>query len=31
MSDLAYVALTVVFFAFTLWYAQACDRGIGAN
>lgn len=31
MLDIAYVALTIVFFAIALGYARACDRGIGAS
>jgi hypothetical protein len=31
MSDIAYMALTLAFFAIALWYVQACDRGIGAS
>jgi hypothetical protein len=31
MLDLVYVAILVAFFAVALWYARACDRGIGAS
>jgi hypothetical protein len=31
MLDLVYVAITIAFFLITLWYARACDRGIGAS
>ncbi len=29
MLDLAYVALTVLFFVAAIGYADACDRGLG--
>jgi hypothetical protein len=31
MLDLAFVLITIAFFALSLGYAAACDRGIGAN
>jgi hypothetical protein len=31
MLDVVFVLITVVFFAVTLGYAAACDRGIGAT
>jgi hypothetical protein len=31
MLDVLFVLITVVFFAVTLGYAAACDRGIGAT
>lgn len=31
MLDLVYVAIVVAFFAAAVWYARACDRGIGAS
>ena len=31
MLDLAFVLITIAFFAIALGYATACDRGIGAN
>ena len=30
-SDIVYVAITVAFFLIALWYARACDRGIGTS
>jgi hypothetical protein len=29
VADLAFVALTIAFFAIALAYASACDRGLG--
>lgn len=31
MLDVVYVAMVVFFFGAALWYARACDRGIGAD
>jgi len=31
MLDIVYVAIVIAFFAVALWYARACDRGIGAS
>ena len=31
MLDIVYVAITVAFFLIALWYARACDRGIGTS
>jgi len=31
MLDIVHVAITVAFFVIALWYAQGCDRGIGAS
>jgi len=31
MLDVVYVAIIGAFFGVALWYARACDRGIGAN
>jgi len=31
MLDLIFIAIAVAFFAVSLGYAAACDRGIGAN
>lgn len=31
MLDLVYVLITVAFFALSLGYASACDRGVGAS
>jgi hypothetical protein len=31
MLDVVFVLITIAFFAVTLAYAAACDRGIGAS
>ena len=31
MLDIVYVAITVAFVVIALWYARACDRGIGTS
>jgi hypothetical protein len=31
MLDLAFVLITIAFFAVSLGYAAACDRGLGAS
>lgn len=31
MLDIAYVAITIVFFAIAFGYASACDAGIGGD
>jgi hypothetical protein len=31
MLDVAFILITVAFFAVSLAYTAACDRGIGAN
>jgi hypothetical protein len=31
MQDLAFIALTVAFFAVALAYVKACDIGLGRN
>ena len=31
MFDVLYIVIIVAFFAVALWYARACERGIGAD